>query len=66
MDVICFALGIIIGAGAGSICTYFIMKNGKKEAEIFEARRREEERKERQMANFWAYDGSEKGQEEIE
>ena len=43
MEVICFALGIIIGAGAGAVCAYFIMRTDKKEAEIFEAKRREEE-----------------------
>ena len=46
MEVICFALGIIIGAGAGAVCAYFIMRTDKKEAEIYEAKRREEERKE--------------------
>ena len=66
MEVICFALGIIIGAGAGAVCAYFIMRTDKKEAEIFEAKRREEERKEKQMANFWAYNGTGKGQEEID
>lgn len=68
MEVICFALGIIIGAGAGGTCAFFVMKNtgSKKELEIFEEKRKEEQRKEKQMANFWAYDGTTKGQEEID
>lgn len=67
MEVICFALGIIIGGALGGILGYFITKSYKRKNDILEAEERKAEiRLKKQWANFAAYDGTQKGQEEID
>ncbi len=67
MEVICFALGIIIGGALFGVPAYFIGKNAKTKADVLEAEeKRAEIRLKKQWANFAAYNGSSKGQEEID
>ena len=67
MEVICFGLGMIIGGALFGAAVYLIMKNAKAKNDILEAEeKRAEIRLKRQWANFAAYNGSSKGQEEID
>ena len=67
MEVICFALGIIIGGALVGVAAYIIFKNHKTKADILEAEeKRAEIRLKKQWANFAAYNGSSDGQEEID
>ena len=67
MEVICFGLGMIIGGAIGGIAAYFMVKNYKKEKDILEAEEKKAEiRFKKQLANFVAYDGTVKGQEDID
>lgn len=67
MEVVCFALGIIIGGAIFGIPAFFIGKGIKTKKDVLEAEERKAEKRMRQQwANFAAYDGTSKGQEEID
>jgi hypothetical protein len=67
MEVICFGLGMIIGGALTGVAAYIICKGYKAKAEVLESEEKRAERRMRQQwANFAAYDGTSKGQEEID
>lgn len=67
MEVICFALGMIIGGALCGVAAYFFAKFYKSKKEIFDAEEKKAElRRETQWRNFVAYDGTDKGQEAID
>lgn len=67
MEVICFGLGMIIGGALFGGAAYFLGRNYKEKNDILEAEEKKAEiRLRKQWANFAAYDGSSKGQEDID
>ena len=67
MEVICFGLGMIIGGALAGVATFIICKGYKEKAEVLESEEKKAERRIRQQwANFAAYDGTSKGQQEID
>lgn len=67
MEVVCFALGMIIGGALTGVAAYIICRGYKAKAEVLESEEKRAERRMRQQwANFAAYDGTSKGQEEID
>lgn len=67
MEVICFALGIIIGGAVSGVLCFVVGKSSKNKNDILEAEERKADiRLKKQWANFAAYNGTSKGQEEIE
>ncbi|MBO5715092.1 MAG: hypothetical protein J6S23_01710 [Clostridia bacterium] len=67
MEVVCFALGMIIGGALTGVAAFIICKGYKAKAEVLESEEKRAERRMRQQwANFAAYDGTSKGQEEID
>ena len=67
MDVICFGLGMIIGGALAGVAAFIICKGYKENADFLDSEEKKAERRFRQQwANFAAYDGTSKGQEEID
>ena len=67
METVCLALGIIIGAALFGIPAFFIGRNFKTKKDILEAEEKKaEKRMRKQWENFVAYDGTTKGQEDID
>lgn len=67
MEIVCFALGMIIGGAFGGAIGYLLLKNTKAKNDVLEAEEQKAEiRLKKQWANFAAYNGSTQGQEEID
>lgn len=67
MEIICFALGMIIGGALGGAIGYLLLKNTKAKNDALEVEEQKAEiRLKKQWANFAAYNGSTQGQEEID
>lgn len=67
MEVICFGLGMLVGGAFFGWLAYYIGSNKKQKEEVFDAEeKRAETRLKKQMANFYAYDGSSNGQEAVD
>lgn len=67
METVCLALGIIIGGALFGIPGFFFGRNFRFKKEIMEAEEKKaEKRMRKQWENFVAYDGTTKGQEDID